>query len=257
MKLLVVFIYLSVALVSGNETTESPEPENIIIGGSEGRAPYMVGLVLGTYGTTQTGLCGGAIISNNFVVTAAQCLTTDFVDIHYGSNTRRGLFTHRVTRGDYYVQPQWPLDRGYDIGLIRTPHLAFTYWVDMVNLPSSSYNRYDNQWAVACGWGEQANKQYAQTLQCVSMEIMGNDLCARYYGPLSEGTLCTRTPGAQSTCPGDNGGPLVTEQNPTLVGVTTFFSPGGCTAGHPAGFTNVAFHVNWIRSIIHQGVRYY
>ncbi|EDW69615.1 uncharacterized protein Dvir_GJ12027 [Drosophila virilis] len=254
MKQLALFLFLAFALVNGNEPTEDQaDPENIISNGYsayEGKAPYMVSLVLGSVASSATSLCGGAIIANNWVLTAAQCLTRDFVEIHYGSYTRRGQFAHRVGKGDFHVQDKWPKEKGYDIGLIRTPYVEFTFWVNKVNLPSSNADIFDNKWAVACGWGEQANGQVANWLQCVDLEIMGSSTCSRYYGSVNAGVLCARTPEGKSTCGGDIGGPLVTYDNHTVAGVTSFFSAGGCRVGHPAGFTSVAAHLDWISTTI-------
>ncbi|XP_064544695.1 serine protease 1-like [Drosophila montana] len=265
MKVLLLLLSMAIASASGNQTTttaspDQHEPENIITNGYpayEGKAPYIVSLMIRTDGSNRVGIGGGTIIAPTWVLTAAHCLTTDYVDIHYGSNWRgRGQYSHRVRNNKFIRHHLWPNTNGNDIGLINTPHVDFTNRVNKVNLPSFNQRneRFENWWAVTCGWGGQANGQLADWLQCVDLQIMSNNECSRAYGNLPGGILCVRTPGGKSTCGGDSGGPLVTQDNPILVGVTSFGSAVGCSVGHPAGFTRVTAHLDWIRQ--HSGVAY-
>ncbi|XP_023177204.1 serine protease 1-like [Drosophila hydei] len=237
------------------------DPENIITNGYpayEGKAPYIVSLLIRTDNSNSIAIGGGTVIGHNWVLTAAHCLTTDYVDIHYGSTWRgNGQYYHRVRNNNFIRHHLWPNTNGNDIGLIRTPHVDFTTRVNKVNLPRFNQQNelFENWWVVACGWGGQANGKLADWLQCVDLQIMGNNECERSYGSLPNGILCVRTPGGKSTCGGDSGGPLVTHDNPILVGVTSFGSAEGCTVGKPAGFTRVTAHLDWIRQ--QSGIAYY
>ncbi|XP_023177206.2 serine protease 1-like [Drosophila hydei] len=267
MKVLLVILPLAFALASanGNTTTSSSDeylPENIITNGyaaGDGKIPYIVSLILGTDDSSSVAVCGGTIIANNWVLTAAHCLTTDYVDIHYGSDQRgSGQFKHRVRSNNFIRHNLWLNSNGNDIGLIRTPRVRFTSKVNRVKLPKSKQqvgDSLENQWAVTCGWGVQANGQMANRLQCVDLEIMTNEECSKSYSVLPNGILCGRSTDGKSTCAGDSGGPLVTRNDRTLVGVVSFFSGAGCMAGDPVGFTRVTAHLDWIRQ--NSGVVYY
>jgi len=61
----------------------------------------------------------------------------------------------------------------------------------------------------------------------------------------------------KGSCKGDSGGPLTTpndEGRTTLIGIV---SGGiGCGKGYPGWYTHVAFHINWVKCIINNSVRY-
>ncbi|ALC43669.1 Jon25Bii, partial [Drosophila busckii] len=258
MRYLLILICVALAKAANNETEVELEP--IITNGYpayEGKAPYIVGLLIGTDGNNGKAVGGGVIIAHTWVLTAAHCLTTDYVDIHYGSNRAyNGQYYHRVRKNNFIRQHLWPKTNGNDIGLIKTPHVDLHRMVNKVNLPTFNQRneRFVNWWAVACGWGGMANGKLADWLQCVDIQIMSNDECSRSYGSLPEGILCTKSPNGKSICGGDSGGPLVTHDNPILVGISSFVSGAGCTSGAPAGFTRVTTQLNWIRD--NSGVAY-
>lgn len=246
----------------GNQTTSTDEehdPSNIIANGYaayQGKAPYIVSLLLENNDGTQVAICSGVIISNSYVLTAAQCLSTDVVEVHLGAISRgNGQYHFKTYEYDFIRHENWP-SMGYDIGLIRIPYVEFSATVNQINLPrlSQKNERFENWWAVACGWGKLANGQIADRLQCVDLQIMTNNECHESYGVLPPSVVCARTTGGKSTCSGDTGGPLVAHDEPILVGITSFGSADGCTFGKPAGFTRISSHLDWIQS--HTGISY-
>ncbi|XP_051859888.1 serine protease 1-like isoform X2 [Drosophila albomicans] len=252
----------AVAVAADNQTAleeEELKVENIITNGYpayEGKAPYIVGLKMGKNNNNGRWVGAGTIIAHNWVLTARHCIAeADFAEVHYGSNRAwNGQYNHKVYKPNLILHE----NSRFDIGLIRTPHVDFHSRVNKVNLPKFSQRneRFVNWWAVACGWGGMANGQLADWLQCIDVQIISNDECRRTFGSgLLDEILCTRTTGGTSPCGGDSGGPLVTHDSPVLVGITPFGAAGPCTGGHPAGFTRVTSHIEWIRD--KSGVAYY
>lgn len=251
MKLLVSLAFLVFA--SANNTTKRPFekdehyekdelPNNIITNGytaPSGLAPYIVFL------SFPNAWCGGTIIGHSWVLTAAHCTKPfDTVTIYYGSLRRvQGQIVHTVRGSNNFINH--PND---DIALIRTPRVKFSNTINRVRLPRiNENNRYVDKWALACGWGETHLTTHPDRLQCVDLKVISNAECRRTY--LEEFTidqiLCATTPGGKSICYGDSGGPLV--HNNLLVGISSFTSLRGCTAGDPSGFARITSHLNWIR----------
>ncbi|XP_034657023.1 serine protease 1-like [Drosophila subobscura] len=238
----------------GNRTERS---DRIVNGypAYEGKAPYIVGLFLLTDGSNSAAVGAGTIISNTWVLTAAHCLTTDSVDINYGSNWGwNGQYKHNVRRDNFILHPGFGNSAGHDIGLIRTPYVDFTNVVNKIPLPKFDQqgDRFEGWWCVACGWGGMDNGNLADWLQCIDVQIISNNECAQSYGSVASTDMCTRQSDGRSVCGGDSGGPLVTQDNPMLVGVITFASTS-CKNG-PSGYTRVTDHLEWIRD--NSGVAY-
>ncbi|TDG52539.1 hypothetical protein AWZ03_000772 [Drosophila navojoa] len=252
----VLLLALACAAASANQTTSTDEehnPSNIIANGYaayQGKAPYIVSLLLQNYDETPVDICSGVIISYDYVLTAAQCLRTEVVEVHFGAISRgNGQPNFKAYEYDFIRHENWPIF-GYDIGLIRTPYVEFSATVNKINLPrlSQKNERFENWWATACGWGKLANGQTADRLQCVDLQIITNNECYESYGVLPSSIVCARTTSGKSTCSGDTGGPLVAHDEPVLVGLTSFNSADGCTFGKPAGFIRITSHLDWIQS---------
>ncbi|XP_014765584.2 serine protease 1 [Drosophila ananassae] len=268
MKLFLLTLSVALAAVSAtpalNRTAMLPRvtihegPDGRIVNGypaPEGKAPYIVGLLIRTDGSNGAAVGAGTIISNDWILTAAHCLTTDSVDIHYGSNWGwKGSFSQNVRRDNFISHPNWPAEGGRDIGLIRTPWVDFNNLVNKVALPSfnEEHDRFTDTWAVACGWGGMDNGDLAEWLQCMDVQIISNSECEQAYGTVASTDMCTRMADGKSSCGGDSGGPLVTHDNPRLVGVITFGSVS-CHNG-PSGYTRVTDYLGWIRD--HTGISY-
>ncbi|EDW73487.1 uncharacterized protein Dwil_GK16622 [Drosophila willistoni] len=258
MKLLLAFISLVVACTNGQRQNTTPAvPSHIIVNGYaayEGKAPYIVSLAIRTDGSNTVAVGDGTIIASNWVITAAHCLTTDYVVIYYGSNwARQGQISHTVRKENFIRHNLWPGTNGNDIGLIRTPSVSFNNRINKVALPkfSDKNNAMVNWWTVACGWGGMADGKLADWLQCMDVQIISNDECGRSYGNLPFGIVCTRDDN-KSACGGDSGGPLVTHDDPRLVGI---ISVGGVNCKGPTGYTRIVAHLDWIRE--KTGIAYY
>ncbi|XP_022212740.1 serine protease 1-like [Drosophila obscura] len=256
---LFVFLALAVAAASAATTPlekQTPVPVKDIQGritngynAYEGKVPYIVGLLFAGNGNWW---CGGSIIGNTWVLTAAHCTNgAESVTINYGASFRtQPQYTHWVHRNDIVQHHHYNSGNLHnDISLIRTPHVDFWHLVNKVELPSFNdrYNSYAGAWAVASGWGGTYDgSPLPDWLQCVDVQIMDQGECSRTWS-LHDNMICINTNGGKSTCGGDSGGPLVTHDGNRLVGVTSFGSAAGCQSGHPAVFSRVTGYLEWIR----------
>ncbi|XP_013114265.1 serine protease 1-like [Stomoxys calcitrans] len=222
---------------------------------SVGQFPYQVGLSL-KVSSTSSAWCGGSLIGNSWVLTAAHCTEGILsVTVYLGATVRTSAeVTRTVDKANVIIHSGWNRSNlKNDISLIKIPAVTYTSRINKVVLPaiSSSYSTYAGETGIASGWGRISDSATGVTtnLQYARMPIITNTVCASTYGSTITSTnICVSTSGGISTCNGDSGGPLVLASNNKQVGLTSFGSSAGCAKGYPAAFTRVTSYLEWIKS---------
>ncbi|EDV51082.1 serine protease 1 [Drosophila erecta] len=228
-----------------------------ITGGSNaavGQFPYQVGLSL-KLSALSSAWCGGSLISNSFVLTAAHCTDgVQSVTVYLGATVRTSAeVTQTVSSSNIIIHSGWNSAKLLnDISLIKIPAVSYSSKIAPVALPSiaNSYSTYTGEVAVASGWGRTSdNSGVATNLQFVDLTVIANSVCANTYGSsiVTSSNICVATPNGQSTCNGDSGGPLVLKQSKVQIGLTSFGAAAGCQKGYPAAFTRLTSYLNWIQ----------
>ncbi|XP_016955519.1 brachyurin [Drosophila biarmipes] len=241
-----------------------PLPGGRITGGQlaqPNQFPYQVGLLL--YVAGGAAWCGGTIISDRWIITAAHCtdsLTTG-VDVYLGAHDRtnakeEGQQIIFVETKNVIVHENWIAETiTNDISLIKLPvPIEFNKYIQPANLPvkSNSYATYGGESAIASGWGKISDSATGATdiLQYAEVPIMNNSGCSPwYFGLVASTNICIKTTGGISTCNGDSGGPLVlNDGSNTLIGATSFGIALGCEVGWPGVFTRITSYLDWIEA---------
>jgi len=226
---------------------------------TRGQFPHQV-LILITLGENQTSLCGGSLISNLWVVTAAHCTVSGVsFQIHLGAHSLRnfqeeGRVIQTVNASNSFVHPEYfPQFLVNDIALLRlNKPVEFSDTIQPVSLTERG-NYHHGVTAVASGFGvlNTTNSNVASYLKWTQFDTVNNFKCAQLFGDLVSvlvlrpSILCAVGRRQSSVCFGDSGGPLITEDG-VLIGVTSFVSGKGCHLGYPTGFTRVSYYLDFI-----------
>ncbi|XP_039966890.1 brachyurin-like [Bactrocera neohumeralis] len=231
--------------------------------------PYQAGLRL--YVPGGAAWCGGSVISDRWILTAAHCtdnLTTG-VDVYLGTwdrtdPTEKNQQIIFVSKKNVIVHENWDEDTiTNDISLIKLPvPIEFNDYIQPIALPkkSASYDSYVDKSVIASGWGRISDSATSVTdlLRWIEVPVMSNRGCNIWFlGSVKSTNICIKTTGGISTCNGDSGGPLVYNdgESTILVGATSFGFGLGCEVGWPGVFTRITSYLDWIEE--KSGVAYY
>lgn len=202
------------------------------------------------------GLCGGSIISDSRVLTAAHCTIENYYTIviagaHEFSANEATQQRITVPSSHYRIHNAYnPLNLNNDVSVLILPSLlTLNQYVAKIELAQPSQGLFVNEQAIMSGWGVTDGGSTAARLRYVQRPVIANNVCAQYYtflGLIIDSTLCVSTVGGQGTCNGDSGGPLTTSNGGVQIGVVSFVAAAGCAAGYPAGFARISSFRDWI-----------
>nr|XP_033798830.1 chymotrypsinogen A-like [Geotrypetes seraphini] len=231
----------------------TPELNNLqrIINGEEaisGSWPWQVSLqYFGSH------YCGGSIINENWIVTAAHCdprPNSDVVVIgeHDRSSDKEQLQIIAIEA--VFVHPEWNGIGSTDVTLVKlVSPIQFNQRASPVCLATEDNFPAGTQ-LVTTGWGRTAYES-AIRLQQVALPLVSEEVCKAQWGDtVNDSMICGGAAGA-SSCHGDSGGPLVIKINEVwnLVGIVSWGS-SSCNVELPAAYARITYARGWIEETI-------
>ncbi|XP_011845228.1 PREDICTED: trypsin-2 isoform X5 [Mandrillus leucophaeus] len=202
------------------------DDDDKIVGGytcEENSVPYQVSLNSGYH------FCGGSLINEQWVVSAAHCYKTR-IQVRLGEHNRKTL--------------------NNDILLIKLSSPAvINARVSTISLPTAPPAA--GAEALISGWGNtlSSGADYPDELQCLEAPVLSQAECeASYPGKITSNMFCVGfLEGGKDSCQGDSGGPVVS--NGQLQGIVSW-GYGCAQKNRPGVYTKVYNYVDWIRDTI-------
>ncbi|XP_019208872.1 serine protease 27-like [Oreochromis niloticus] len=231
-----------------------------IVGGenaSPGSWPWQVTLFI------DESLCGGSLITDQWVLTAAHCITPsdrNSTIVYLGHNYLFDPDPNKVTQTleDIICHPEYDASTNdNDICLVKlsTP-VKFTDYIQPICLASENSTFYNGTSSWVTGFGDTTGSEsFPETLQEVNVPIVGNNECKCYYQDITEITenmICAGLKeGGKDSCQGDSGGPLVTKKDLVWVqsGVVSF-GEGCALPNRPGVYARVSKYQKWISNTV-------
>ncbi|XP_052446170.1 duodenase-1-like isoform X2 [Carassius gibelio] len=225
-----------------------------IVNGREAKPhsrPYMVSVQV-----KEQHICGGFLISDRFVMTAAHCLNNSpVVTVVLGAHDLRKKSENSVRYkvDSYHQHPDYTKGSFFnDILLLKLDRIVrLNDNIKWISLPAEGSDIKAGSVCSVTGWGRlETNGKKSDHLMETDVKVMNNMECERKWGKKhfsSSQMMCVH--GNGGSCDGDSGGPLVCGN--TAVGVTSFGDPARCNSPkQPEVYMKISAYLPWINCIL-------
>jgi len=241
-------LVLSLLITTALALPSRPAEDKILNGVNArvGQFPYQVAM---RSRSSRSLHCGGGILSNNVVLTAAHCVygqySSDYLITAGTIDLRSGGSDYNVASMVYHAGFNYN-ELFNDIALITiSGSFSYNTNVQPLTLPSSGLNLPEGATVTAVGWGltSYPSNTIPNILQTTGLPVVSNSACQSLLGTIiAAGQICAGGIRGTGMCNGDSGSPL--GYNGVIVGLVSWGQP--CAQGYPDVFTRVSAYLDWI-----------
>lgn len=241
-----------------------------IVGGkpaTAGAYPWQASLVVANIlDAGKAHFCGGSIVNEKWIVTAAHCMT-GLTPSHFqvivgtytlNSGTKRHAVKRRIVHGDYEKVAVSDadialveLEQSLELGPSAKPATILSPGDESTVLADGSP-------LIVTGWGAtEEGGNVVRDLREVSVPFVVNKACSdplSYGNQITDSMICAGlAAGNKDSCQGDSGGPLVSAVPPIRqVGVVSW-GEGCARPGKPGVYTRISNFKGWIETCVAGG----
>uniref|UniRef100_A0A672IPP1 trypsin n=1 Tax=Salarias fasciatus TaxID=181472 RepID=A0A672IPP1_SALFA len=205
-------------------------------------------------------ICGGILIREDFVLTAAHCKDPQEMMVVLGGHNISATekTQQRIEVARYHQHPKFTGQYEYDIMLLQLKKMAkLNKYVKTIGIPNKNGKTPANINCAVAGWGRtRENMPPSDVLRETTEKIQFNFECKNIWGIYfnSEHMMCTKFDRKKGgVCQGDSGGPLIC--NKKVEGITAYTKEDDCSnPRYPHVFTKVNYFSSWIKKVMKPSV---
>uniref|UniRef100_A0A3Q0SFJ1 Peptidase S1 domain-containing protein n=2 Tax=Amphilophus citrinellus TaxID=61819 RepID=A0A3Q0SFJ1_AMPCI len=198
-------------------------------------------------------VCGGFLVTEDFVVTAAHCDALNITHVVIGTHNLKKSYNKKINVVKKFKPNSFNnVWQGDDIMLLQLSRKAqLGCNVQIIQLPCAETNLQENEICQVAGWGKtRTGGETVDHLREVNVSVINPQVCREQWPGLPANVICAGGYGTnKGFCQGDSGGPLVCSG--LAVGIVSFNKYRNCNYPDvPNVYTDISKYLHWINEIL-------